>query len=249
MTTGRSRAPRPTTRRSRGRRFIGFLRDAAAQGRLPAFLLSIGLSVLAFGFLTSGDFVVRSVVVNGQSLAYADTIVAASDTLGASIFHLDTRAVAQRVAQHPAVAAADVSARFPDQVVINLDERVPVLAWQLGDRAVLIDTYGWVIAEGFDPNLPHVVQSDGQLPAVGTRIPAERVQAARYVSEQIGADLGTLAYSDNTGLTAQLQDGHTLVLGEADRMPLKLSVYSAARSIAQDWTQLDVREPDPPYYR
>lgn len=233
-----------------GSRVFAFLRATSVNGRLPAFLLSVGLIVLLFGFLFSSDFAVRSVVVQGNTLAYADSIVETSGALGEPLFRLDTEAVARRVASHPAVASAEVTATFPNRVVIHLHERVPVLVWQLGEHAVLVDQRGWVIAEGYDPKLPRILQQGGELPAVGKQIPGNLIQATKAIGEKLGDRLATLEYDPQQGLTAQLNDGRTVVFGSSDRIPLKLNVVAAVLSSVQDsWAKLDVREPERPYYQ
>ncbi len=246
MTAGRRRAPERRSRRARARTFA---RESIRNGRLPALLLSVGLAVLAAGFLTSSEFVVQRVIVQGNNLAYADSIVAASGALGQSVFRLDTEAVAQRVVAHPAVASAEVSTQFPDLVVVRLHERTPVLVWQTGQRAALVDQHGWVIAEGFDPKLPRVVQFQGNLPPVGRQVPPELVQAARVLGERLGPRLKTLEYDPSLGLVAHLADDRSVVFGTADRLPVKLSVLDAALGLAERWRRLDVREPDRPYYQ
>lgn len=239
----------PPRRRRRRSRLAGFLHASAVNGRLPAFLLAVGLSVLAGGFLFSADFTVRSVVVQGNALAYADSIVATSGALGQPLFRLDTEEVARRVAGHPAVASAEVSAEFPDRVVVRLRERVPVLAWQAGEQAVLVDQQGWVMALGFDPALPRVVQTAGDLPEVGTQLPPELVQAVQAVQERLGGRLTMIAYEPRLGLTAQLTEGRSVVLGGSERLPLKLNVLEAALSLPDRWSRLDLREPERPYYQ
>jgi cell division protein FtsQ len=131
--------------------------------------------------------------------------------------------------------------------VVHLTERVPVVVWQVGDRAVVADERGAVIAEAFDPKLPRIFVAQGDLPAPGSQLPAGTAQAARYVSDKLGHSLAALQYEPTTGLTAQLDDGRQIVLGDSSRMPLKLSVMDSALKLSTTWTKLDVREPDRPY--
>lgn len=241
--------PAPARRRPRRSRLARFLRAGAVTGRLPAFLLAIGLSVLLAGFLFSADFTVRSVVVQGNALAYADSIVAASGALGQPLFRLDTEAVARRVAAHPAVASADVRAEFPDRVVVRLRERAPILVWQAGEQAVLVDRWGWAIASGYDPALPRVVQTEGERPRVGSQLPPALVQAVLAVHERLAERLTLVEYAPRLGLTVYLTEGRAVVLGDSDRLLLKLNVLEAALSLPDRWTRLDLREPERPYYQ
>lgn len=236
-------------RHSRAIRLRQFLTTAASNGRLPAFMLSAGLSVFVVGFLVSDEFSVHTVVVEGNNVAYADSIVIASDALGQPIFRLDTDDVARRVAAHPAVASAEVRAEFPNRIVVNLRERIPVLSWQVADRSVLIDEHGWVISEGVDDTLPVIVQEDGVLPSPGQKVPVEFVQTAQIVVAELGEELTMLEYDLVSGLTVHLSDGRSVEFGEIDRIPLKLAVVDAVLDQSEPWTELDVREPDRPYYR
>jgi cell division protein FtsQ len=248
----RSRRPpvsAPDRRKRRRSRFGAFVRNGSRSGRLPAFLLSVGLAVLVFGFLFSGDFPVKVVVVQGNNVAYADAITELSGAMGESIFSVESQAIAQRVATHPAVASVNVTTEFPDRVVIRLNERVPVLAWHTRNQVALVDERGDVIAIADDPTLPVLVQTSGNGPAPGTRVTTGVVQAALYVHEKMGSRLVQLGYDPTSGLTAQLNDGRTVVFGDGNKIPLKVSVLQTVLTLPDQWTRLDVRQPDRPYYQ
>lgn len=240
--------PHPPAPPRRGR-LLAFIAETSASGRLPAFLLAVGLTVLLVAFLLSGTFNVRSVIVHGNQLTYADSIVAASGAIGASVFRLDSQQVAERIAHYPAVASADVSIEFPDRVVIHVHERVPAIVWQVGSKAVLVDPDGWVIATGYDPKLPRVIQEKGVLPKVGSQFPAGIVTAVDAIRQQLGSQLSTLAYDQQHGLTAFLSDGRSVIFGNQDQVGLKLSVLKAAMALPDHWSKLDVSEPQRPYYQ
>ncbi len=242
-------ADQPQKTPRRGSRLGGLLRRIIASGRLPAFLLSVGLAVIAFGFLFSQDFVVRTVIVQGNTLALADSIVKTSDALDQQIFRIDTQAVARRVAALPAVASVEVSAELPDRLIIRVHERAPVVIWQTGDQAMLVDQHGWVLANAGDQTLPRVLQTGGDSPVVGSRIEPEVIQAVLAVSQRLGPQLMTLEYDHTTGITANFSDGHIVLLGTPNQIPVKLNVLDAAMAIQDQWHRLDLREPDRPAYK
>lgn len=243
----REERPRKKPRRDSG--MGGFFLGIIASGRLPAFLLSVGLAVIAFGFLFSQDFVVRTVVVQGNSLALADSIVKTSKALDQPIFRIDTQAVARRIAALPAVESVEVSTELPDRMIVRVHERVPAVIWQTGNQAMLVDPHGWVLAPAGNQNLPKVLQSEGDSPAVGSRIAPELIQAIQVVHDRLGPPLMTLEYDEPTGLTADFADGHIVILGTPDQMSEKLNVLDAAMSIQDQWHRLDLREPDRPAYK
>jgi cell division protein FtsQ len=235
-------------RLSRRSRLAEYHRTISANGRLPAFLLSVGLAVLAFGFLFTQDFLVKTVVVQGNSLAYADSIVESSGAINQPIFLLDTEEIARRVASHPAVEWSQVSAALPDRLIVRVHERVPVLVWQAGERAFLVDERGWVLAESDDPKLPRIIQLHGSPPAVGRQLPPLLIEAIQAVGNRLGQRLTTLEHDQSDGLTAYLSDGRVVILGSVDRIPVKLNVLDAALGLPEQWLQLDLREPERPYY-
>jgi cell division protein FtsQ len=216
-------------------------------GRLPAFLLSVGLTVILVAFAASNDFRVDTVVIRGNSIAYADSIVEQSNALGQSMFRLNTNEVAESVAQHPVVDSARVRVELPDRVVVQVLEREPAIVWQTGNRAVLIDEHGWVIAEGESEELPWVVELEGTLPAPGSHIDPGKVVAVQYLNERFGSS-GVLEYDETDGFQAYLEDRRIVTFGSPEELPVKLEVVSSMSSGDDDWTRLDVRDPERPVY-
>jgi cell division protein FtsQ len=104
------------------------LRRLARLVPVAALVAAVGLAA-GFGahwLLTSPRFAVASVDVRGTSrVAPEQVLAAAAIEPGASIFRLDTGAVARRVAALPEIRRADVVREFPDRVVISVEERRP----------------------------------------------------------------------------------------------------------------------------
>jgi cell division protein FtsQ len=145
------------------------------------------------------------------------------------------------------VESARVRAALPDRVVVELVEREPEIVWQTGDRAVLIDEYGWVVAEGDADDLPWVVELDGSLPAPGSQIDPGQVAAVRYLNEQLGSN-GVLEYDEIEGFQAYLDDRRVVTFGSPEELPVKIEVVTALNSRGDDWSRLDVRDPERPVY-
>jgi cell division protein FtsQ len=155
---------------------------------------------------------------------------------------------ARRVASHPAVESADVRAQLPDRVVVSVVEREPSIVWQTGERAVLVDEYGWVLAEGDAENLPRIIELSGQVPNPGERVSVEMVVAAHSLLQEFGSTM-TLEYEEREGIAVHLPGDQVIVIGSPDELPVKLKVVSAVQDLEADWTLLDVRDPDRPYYQ
>lgn len=243
-------ATRPRAANARGdgsARVQRRLAELIRSGRMPAFFVMAGALLLLYGFLFSGDFLVGSVVVRGTSIGDPAQVVLTADAIGAPIFTIDASESAARVAALPYVESANVSTRFPDEVVIAVVERTPVVLWQVGTRAFLVDAHGNVLAEQPRDGLPGViVESDP--PLVGGVVPAERVAAVIAVREALAERLEELTWSAADGLVARLDDQRIIILGDTDRLPLKLAVYAEVARLPEPWSLLDLREPDRPYY-
>jgi cell division protein FtsQ len=240
----------PARRPRRGRR-RGLKEQAIAlilNGRIPAFMLGTGLLVMLVAFAMSDDFAVDRVIVRGNSIAYADRVVEQSGALGESIFQVNTHDVAERVAAHPVVESVSVRAALPNRVIVNVVEREPAMVWQTGDRAVLIDQHGWVLAEGTRAELPRVVELSGELPAPGARIDPANISAVEFLVAEFGDDM-TLEYDEIDGFIVHVGREHVLVLGDARQIPVKMAVYESMLGHGADWSRLDVRDPTRPVFQ
>ena len=138
---------------------------------------------------------VNDVLVMGRKETSRKTLLSAIGlSRGAPILAFDLKAAQQRIEALPWVRWATVERMFPDTVLINIDERRPLVLWQHKGRFALIDFEGKVILrkglERFD-NLLVVVGEDAPdhaaslLTTLGTQPELMRlVKAAVWVSKR-----------------------------------------------------------------
>ncbi len=112
------------------------------------------------------NFAVKDVLVEGRQQTSKDAILAAlgnSASNGAPILSFDPDAAQARLAKLPWVASATVERRFPDTILVHINERVPMARWQHDTRTVVIDGQGAPLPDAdltqFS-SLPLVVGSD-----------------------------------------------------------------------------------------
>ncbi|MCS7050203.1 MAG: FtsQ-type POTRA domain-containing protein [Thermomicrobium sp.] len=215
-------------------------------GRLFALLLVIGGGVLLVGFLEGPQYRVRTVVVNGNRLTFAESIVRESGVLGQSVFRVDTQAVADRLARHPAIAAATVRALYPDSVVIDLVEREPASVWVTGGTSWLVDGEGRVIGDGEAAVLPHVQVGGDLALQPGGRVPRTVARALPVLTQRFADRLIQFEYRPADGLVVVFQGGERIVFGDAERLPEQLAVIEALVARGMSWFHLDLRDPDRP---
>lgn len=148
---------------------------------------------------------------------------------GGNVFRLDTEPLEAALRVLPAVAAADVTVTLPDAaLIVTIQERVPVIAWQLGDVRFIADRDGIVFATvAKAASLPADVTlvedrrtaGDDTPLAVGARIDAVEFDVATRLGSLTPADVGstatrlTVAFTDLDGFTVTAQGGWVAVFG------------------------------------
>lgn len=204
------------------RRLVTATRAAALLGMLASgFLLSFVTGPTAF-VLARTDL---------PSLTWTDpAAVTAALTLdeGTNVFRLDTAPLEAALRALPAVAVADVSVSLPDAaLVVRIDERQPVLAWQVGGARFIADREGTIFAilddKGALPAGVAVVddrRTGGVEPlAIGARLDAVDLDVATRLGSLVPGDVGSnatrlrVAITDLDGFVVSTPNGWTAVFG------------------------------------
>ncbi len=113
---------------------------------LGAFLVGVLVILGVIFTLTSSTFRIAQVSVTGthnEALAHA---IQGMGMQGQNIFLVNVSALKERIEAFPVVASADVSRQWPNQLVIAVVERTPVLLWQTAQGMYSVDGQGIVIA-------------------------------------------------------------------------------------------------------
>ncbi|MET1232467.1 MAG: FtsQ-type POTRA domain-containing protein [Candidatus Limnocylindrales bacterium] len=185
-------------------------------GRVLAGLVLVSSAAALYGMTASPAFRLRDdgVVVRGADFTGEATVLAAIGLDGdarPNLFTLDTSRLAANLLALPAIDAdrpdaASVRVALPDRLVVEVQERVPILVWQVGDRGLLVDVHGVVVSElsaGATSDLPAI--SD-ERPAsaelgVGDRIGETDLEVARRIAALTPAFLGSTSESLETVIT------------------------------------------------
>ena len=227
------RGPGTSARKAVGRlrnpgRVVTATRAAALLGMLAAgFLFTFVTGPTAFG-LSRADL---------PPLTWTDPAVVA-ETLGlgegGNVFHLDTAPLEAALRALPTVASADVSVALPDAaVVVTIEERQPVVAWQIGEIRYIADRDGRVFATiGRAASLPAgvtVIEDRrtggdlGQL-AIGTTVDPVEFDVATRLGSLTPTDVGSTA----TRLTVVITNLDGFILGAKDGWNAVFGFYSRA---------------------
>jgi|GEM_PF-828746 len=209
--------------RRRGRvRIFAPARAAGLLGMLAAgFLFTLATGPTAFGLSRTEVPTLRwtdPAAVSAQ-LALPD---------GINVFGLDTAPLEAALRTLPGIADADVTVALPDAaLVVHIDERVPVLAWQVGEQRWLADSTGAIFATvDRETPLPAGVavvddrRSSGDATLwIGGRLDAVDLDVATRLGSVTPADLGSAAtrlqllVTDDDGFVVSTSGGWQAVFG------------------------------------
>lgn len=191
------------------------------------------LGMLATGFLltfVTGPSVFALTGTELPTLVWTDqatlrsTLALPDDT---NVFRLDAAPLEAALRALPAVASAEVSVTLPDAVVVvRIEERQPVLAWQVGSTRFIADREGTVFAT-LDETAPlpdgvAVVddQRGGVAPlAIGSKLDAVELDVATRLGSLVPGDIGStakrlrLAITDLDGFVVSTPGGWAAVFG------------------------------------
>lgn len=146
---------------------------------------------------------------------------------GSNVFRLDTGPLTAALLALPAVAEADVTVLLPDAaVVVRIEERQPVLAWQMGDTRYIADRDGRIFATvagtaALPAGLTVIEDAragtgrlavGGQLNPVDLDV-ATRLGSLRPADVGSGADSLRVTITDDDGFIVTVSGGWTAVFG------------------------------------
>jgi cell division protein FtsQ len=237
QSTDLARAQERFARRQRLVRWRGWLPWAA------------GGIVVVLGGITVWLFYFSSALsVTGVRVTGADTVPSATITrvaevpTGRPLARVDLDAIAQRVRTLPAVRDAQVTRDWPDRLVIQVTERVPVVVVTDGSRFELVDATGmsYRSVPTRPPGLPEAL-------VVGARREVtirSVVTASAALPSTLRAQVGSISATSPDSITLNLVTGVRVVWGSADDSPRKAAVLTVL--MRREAEVYDVSAPDLP---
>jgi cell division septal protein FtsQ len=156
-----------------------------------------------------------------------EEIYTSSGIDGRNILLLRAGDVAALVKAIPGVAMATVHVRLPNQVIIDVTEHAPLVAWQAVTSTVWLASDGSAVPQaGAAPPLRFTDQSQGRLD--------KNAALQKLILDDLGAvhavqpELSEFYYADEPGLFYVTTEGWQVWLGESGPMDDKLALAAAA---------------------
>jgi hypothetical protein len=223
--------------------------------RLLSGAIALAMVVLLLLFALSDAFYVQSVAVTGLETLTKEEVFAFADVADLHVFWVDAAVVRENLLRSPSIADASVRLGWPPRpLVIEIDEREPVVLWEQGGVSIWLDVRGRAMAqrEARD-SLIRVVAEQGSVEDTigdGGTIDPGIVQGAIQLRDLMG--ISTLRYDNVHGLGYKNESGWDVWFGVGVDMPDKVLIYQAiADSLRARGIQpgvVHVGNADAPYY-
>ena len=200
-------------------------------------------------------------MVGAKGSAAAQIRARAESAVGArSLLSVDPQAVADAVAGLPLVRSVQVDRAFPNELRIRVVAERPAAIIETGTSRYTIARSGRVMGEAPKASrLPQLTASAAAIPQPGQALPPstrDQVRLAAALLDHSGLRV-TLIADDQSGLSARLQGGTELRLGDGSVLDRKLVVAASLLAKRPKGTDgeplplkyLDVSVPDHPVLR
>ncbi len=196
----------------------------------------IGLILFTAGLAVGLVFLVRapqlavsatSTQIGGTQRITMERIYQVSGLEGRSIFLVRPGEVAARIEKEPGIAGADVHVRLPNQVLIDVREHVPVVAWQG------ITTTVWLTADGIETpqtGAPPPLQLNDR---TGRTLDESQKHWSRVLPDVLALHQALpqateLYYGQLEGLYFRTPEGWTVWLGDDGQVAAKIALLESA---------------------
>jgi POTRA domain-containing FtsQ-type protein len=214
-------------RRAR-RRSVSRASTVFTRARLVAAGMLLVTTAALHQLTTSPVFALDPTTVTIAGLRYTDAD-AARDSLGLggdqrlNLFRLRTSDLERSLSSLPTISRAEVRVVLPDAMYVSVVEREPILGWRSGDRVLLVDVSGTVLAIASTADIAMPVIEDRRANApqleVGSTLAALDLEVARLLGavgpEQVGstAPSVSLVVEEADGWVLEVADGWRAVFG------------------------------------
>ncbi len=231
-TTGRKPARR-TSPPGRGKTRLR-LPDSEAVRRWAGRILLLALAAgFAFGLvallqLPHWQVTATTTLVGGTRRLTPNAVYLAGGLEGRNIFLVRPAEVAAAVRQVPGVRDTRVHVRLPNQVVIDVWEYAPLVAWRTITTTVWLAEDGTPVPQVGEPPPLTLDDRSGMMPAAGSPMAAILLKDLEVLHALL-PEVKELSYSREKGLTFRTDEGWEVWLGEGGSLAEKLRLLAAAR--------------------
>lgn len=187
--------------------------------RAGAMLALVASLAAMYGLTSSDAFAVTGTTIEGATWTSSDLIQEVMAVPpGQNVFTVETGEIERRIDVIPSVKSSQVTVALPGELLVRVEERVPLVAWSVGSRRFLVDREGMLFA-ALGADVPQAAElpviHDARLTSlpmrVGDVLDPVTLDAALRLGSLTPADVGTAARSlvlrvdDANGFTMRTQ--------------------------------------------
>jgi hypothetical protein len=207
--------------------------------------------------VADAGFQVEQVDVSGNKLLGYSQVSSIAQVVGQSVFRVDPEEVIERLVRHAEVATATVQLGWPNRVEIQIEERMPIVAWNDAGRVWWLSEDGVAFVQYGD--LPGLVRVETTEPMLAISeeelqpvVSPDLLKAAVSLSEHL-PEVEALRYDREHGLGFEDPSGRMVYFGQEGDMRLKVQIYRELAKRLSDArinaTMVNLEDLATPYYR
>ena len=202
-----------------------------------AAIASILVATVAVALTYTPLFAASDIQIEGSDgFSRADLLALAGVDEDSNVFHLDTRAVEQRLERDPRILGARVIASLPDALTIEIVARTPVGVMGTGGVGTPMDLVGAdgvvIGAAGNIGDLPELLAPDGG--PVGPGSLATAAAAAGALDPTLRRAVDAVVVAPDGGVEVRLAAGFSASLGDASELTAKAASLAALLAWVQE---------------
>jgi hypothetical protein len=216
------------------------LRTILRQGFVVVLLGAVIYGLVEFFQLPALAVTSGSAQIGGAHRLTPRAIYDASGVEGRNVFLIRQAEVEANLREMPGIASADVHLRLPNQILIDVKELRPLVAWQAGEETVWLAADGGVVPQaGAAPPLSLLDTTNTAL--AGSDAWRHKVLAHLAELQARHPGLTTFGYGDPQGLYYKSAEGWEVWLGDTGPMSHKVTVAAqASPKVSQSGAQAGV---------
>ncbi|WP_442961094.1 cell division protein FtsQ/DivIB [Pseudarthrobacter sp. J64] len=202
---------------------------------LAAGIVAAVTACILVAAIFSPVLAIRTVTVSGTKLLTANQVQASLQPLqGVPLPQVAEGEVRELLAPLVQVKDVKVEARPPSELVVKIQERVPVAQVKQGEQYLLVDVEGVQLATSADPASTALPVIDGGAGAIGQELFQATAAVLGALPPDILARMSNASAQSVDAVELKLVDGQTVVWGNAEERELKAKVLQALLQVPAD---------------
>ncbi len=212
------------------------------------FLLAIILIILYLFIFKTDYFNVKDIeVIGNKKLSKTDIIRASLCNKGENILKVNIKKGEESIRRLSYIKDCQIKRKYPNKVVIQVEEREEIVAMPYINSTALIDKEGYVLAIERDSKnlkLPKIIGLDQIEIEVGDnvfhKVKIENIEQFIGIAEQLGLleKMKYIDFSDEKNITFQINENTNVAFGDLDNVKYKLDFLI---KILEDLAKKDIK--------